>query len=58
VHACRWSASSNRRPGFKAMLDRIAGNGVCCIIVESRASRSRPPDGLWQSLRRECGTDG
>jgi DNA invertase Pin-like site-specific DNA recombinase len=23
------------RPGFKAMLDRIAGNGVRCIIVES-----------------------
>jgi DNA invertase Pin-like site-specific DNA recombinase len=23
------------RPGFKAMLDRIASNGVCCIIVES-----------------------
>jgi DNA invertase Pin-like site-specific DNA recombinase len=24
-----------QRPGFKAMLDRIAGNGVRCIIVES-----------------------
>src|SRR6516164_3804632 len=24
-----------KRPGFKAMLDRIAGNGVRCIIVES-----------------------
>jgi len=23
------------RPGFKAMLDRIAGNGVRTIIVES-----------------------
>jgi DNA invertase Pin-like site-specific DNA recombinase len=23
------------RPGFKAMLDRIAGNGVSCILVES-----------------------
>jgi DNA invertase Pin-like site-specific DNA recombinase len=23
------------RPGFKAMLDRIAGNGVRCILVES-----------------------
>lgn len=23
------------RPGFKAMLDRIAGNGIRCIIVES-----------------------
>src|SRR5262245_48359578 len=23
------------RPGFKAMLDRIAGNGVHCIVVES-----------------------
>src|SRR6202048_1506165 len=23
------------RPGFRAMLDRIAGNGVRCIIVES-----------------------
>jgi DNA invertase Pin-like site-specific DNA recombinase len=23
------------RPGFKAMLDRIASNGVRCIIVES-----------------------
>src|SRR3974390_419823 len=25
----------NERPGFKAMLDRVAGNGVRCIIVES-----------------------
>jgi DNA invertase Pin-like site-specific DNA recombinase len=25
----------SERPGFKAMLDRIAGNGVRCIIVES-----------------------
>jgi DNA invertase Pin-like site-specific DNA recombinase len=25
----------NERPGFKAMLDRIAANGVRCIIVES-----------------------
>jgi DNA invertase Pin-like site-specific DNA recombinase len=24
-----------QRPGFKAMLDRIAGNGVRCILVES-----------------------
>ena len=24
------------RPGFKAMLDRIAGNGVRCIIVTAR----------------------
>ena len=23
------------RPGFKAMLDKIAGNGVRCILVES-----------------------
>ena len=23
------------RPGFKAMLDRIAGNGIRCIVVES-----------------------
>src|SRR5262249_17045676 len=23
------------RPGFKAMLDRIAGNGIRCILVES-----------------------
>ena len=23
------------RPGFKAMLERIAGNGVRCILVES-----------------------
>src|SRR5262245_8422464 len=23
------------RPGFKAMLDRIAGNGVCVVLVES-----------------------
>ena len=31
------------RPGFKAMLDRIAGNGVRCIIVESpdRFARDR-----------------
>jgi hypothetical protein len=25
----------HERPGFKAMLDHIAGNGVRCIIVES-----------------------
>jgi DNA invertase Pin-like site-specific DNA recombinase len=29
------------RPGFRAMLDRIAGNGVRCILVESPALDAR-----------------
>jgi hypothetical protein len=28
VHACRWSASSNLQPGFKAMLDELPEYGL------------------------------
>ena len=39
------------RPGFKAMLDRIAGNGVRCIIVESPDRFARDLDGTVYRAR-------
>jgi hypothetical protein len=60
--AVRGADAITDRPGFAAMLDRIAGNGVRAIIVESpdraligrwpRRSRSEirpPPDDVSQS---------
>jgi DNA invertase Pin-like site-specific DNA recombinase len=35
IAAVSGSDPIGERPGFKAMLDRIAGNGVSCILVES-----------------------